>query len=801
MKFILIANFVLFLLKQYKFEQYGFDCCLLESKPAYVVSNCNVFVYQKWIYYFVETNEYLKKTCEDGKGSNMLYIDTDNPKILDRNSLNLTLFTKYFRPKGYWSDFSIFSRNIEGFDLGLNLHQYVIAKKYKIYNNQYVQSSLQLFHKGKLYKDKCDLVFIEKLIGKEASKYVKLKGSLVTFNDPIKYTESICSYLFMNAFISTLTFNGIKNTIIEKNQLGFIDLFNGSSLADLNCSIESVIFELYRIDIGKKLLNKQIFKKTNQINLRGIIGRIDSNFNIFDWLQKLRLLVFQIENKNEFVDLNRNWLSKYVKTAEKRFNDFENEKNFIEITWYSEKNSKNDLLPMKDEDFCLFANYPVNKTIFHVMDNVAFNFNCTCTIAYLVQNYYINKKTKAFVEYAIDSNICTNTLNESEFKRFIKDCDYDKRLTLCNSDKNTGKKFKVYLNVYDHIYNVKKLKFIFVIIGQPIASFMGIFFNTLILITLRKRKKNVSIQSTAQKRNIKLKTTFEYIELNSFVNLTASLIFSLQLIVDCIDYSSIYCSQFYFNAFGRIFYIYVINFLGSSLKSSSSLTTLMFSLTRYLMILQKDYLFKCIPFFKLRPKLVLLAILVLSLILSVMKIFFNDRQYFLFKSNIEFDADYLEKFESDYDKLIKKYNFINIVSFVFNDILIAVFTIIIDCLILFKIRSSKSKMGSRSFNMKQLNLNKLIIYNGVFQFLFKLPDMTFNILINYHIYDKWNLNQLWYCDIHETSRENSICLNLLQSAQYFYILSFSIDFFLLYKFNTQFKLAFSQLFSSKIIKN
>jgi hypothetical protein len=797
MRKILIVYFIfnLFLVKQQIWSfllsgKYGFDCCLLASKSAYVVSYCNVSVYGKWIYYFVETNEYLNKKCIKEKGSNMLYIDNEIPKVLDKNSLNLTLFEIYFRPASDWSEFSLFGRNILGFDLDLDLNHYDISRNYGIHTNQYVQSSLKLFHEEELYENECDLMVIENLIGINASKNVKITGSMVIFNDPIQYSENTCNYLFMNAFISTLTFTGIKNSIIENNQLGFIDLYNGSTIVELNCNIESVVFEVYRVNIGKKLLNRQLFEKTKQINIKGVINKIDSDLDIFDWLPNLTILVFELKNTDEFVDLNRNWLSKYVNESENRFNDFENEKNFIKIMWNKDVKSNNGLLSMKDEDFCLFSNYPVNKTIFHVMEDINEEANCTCTMAYLIQNYYFTEKTKSHLKYYFDSNICTKNLKRNKFWKLVKKCKFKKRLKLCKLESaNKLAVNKVYFNINDLIYNVKKIKFIFVIIGKPVASLIGIFFNLLILITLRKRKNNQPNQSVEHK-SIKIKMTFEYIELNSLINLMASVIYSFQLIIDCVDYSSIFCSDFYYSKFGKLFYIYVINFFGSSLKISSSLTTLMFSLTRCLMILQKEYLFKYIPIFKLKPKLVLIAILIVSFALCIIKIFFNDRQYFVLKPNVEFDADYIEKFQSDFDKLIKKYNYINIISFFLNDFLITMITILIDCLIVYKIKSSKNRTGIRSFNIKQLNLNKLIIYNGFFQFLFKLPDMIFNILMNYHTYDKWNSNRLWFCDIYETSRENSVCLNLLESGQYFYILSFSLDFFLLYKFNSQFRIAF-----------
>ncbi len=773
----------------------SFKCCLIASVSEYDVLNCNSAKDDKWVYFF-ETKKYLEKIC-DGLEPNTLFKYFHSNLIFDKISFNLTTYEKFIplssvdvKRKSY--KLNIINSNIQGFDLNLNLHN----KIFDVSTIDYFQTNLQIYNKGILFQEECDLFAIQKLIGIEddASKNVKIKGDYVTFNKNTIYSQYLCAYFFMNSRVKELTFKDIKNSLIENNQLGFIDLKN----ADLNCTINMVTFELYRVNIGKKLLNRQIFYNTSIINIRGVSGLIDSDFNIFDWLPNLKEFSIEITNKKEFVELNQNWLAMYIDPNQNnnsdRFSDFKNKNNFIIIHWVDLGSfNGNEMFPYEDENFCLFSKYPVNKTIFYNFRYVN-SIDCTCTIAYLEQNYYYNKNITIF-----NNNICSY-YNETEFYEFFDKCNFEKRLKMCNQNE-TKIKSQIYMNAYDFIQIAKTIKFAFVIIGQPIVSFMGIVLNILILIVLRKRKQILNQLPAFEKRNSeKSEITFEYIETNSIVNLTASIVYSFQLLIDCVNYSSIYCSKFYFTQFGRLFYLYFINFLGSSLKTSSCLTTLIFSLTRYLMIAQKDHLFKCIPIFKLKPKLVLLAVLIISLCLNIVKIFFNERQYYVFtpfKDTDQPDLDYGKSFESDYDKIRKNYNFISIINFIINDILTTFLIIVIDSLILVKIRSTKLKINNRSVNKKQLKLNKLIIYNGLFQFLFKLPDMIFNILHNYHFYisaDKWEKNLLWYCDVYPMSRENSICLNLLQSTQFFYILSFSVDFFLLYKFNTHFKNVFFKNF-------
>ena len=742
---------------------------------------------------------------------------------LDR-TFDLSLLLKFSKRTIKYDTFNMLIRNMKGFDLRFHLFNGYRNDSFLKIQQEFYMSNMYLLFNDEFYSSKCDLAYIKQLIGENATQLNKIYGNKVIFHKHSRYQPNTCSYLFMNSRIDHLEIYDIKNSLIEKNKLTFTDMLldeNRSSvdLANLNCSIKSVKLEIYRVNLDYRLLSKQIFKDLQSLTLLGVIDRIESNFDPFDRSIYINLtqIKFQISNIREFLHLNSKWLQKYsYKSTLNWMNDFENLNNFCSIEFNDvDKNDykeiagpwhlRFDLIKYNDADFCLFSQYPINKTIFYVLLTSSNVSECSCTMAYLLQNYRFNSQTIKYGNEKYYSNqnykynsiysSCIEKLNRTEFEFLIKKCNFEQRLQMCHfKNHNIESRHYFYLNVYDMIYNVKIIKFIFNILGTPIASIMGVILNTIIIIVLHLRKSNL-----VSSINVKTEIMFDYILIDSVINLLACLLFSFQLVTECIDFTSIYCSSFYFSINGQEFFIYGINFMGTSLKIASSLTTILFSLSRYLIIARKETIF-CIRLFKLKPFVMLLVVILLSMILSVIKIFLNDRYYYVLHPDYDY---YLYDFQKEFDEMFRKYNILNIICFVFNDIIIIALIVLIDSLILKKVKEVRRNTANlhrpEALNKTEHHLNMLIIYNGLFSFMLRLPDVFFNSIFAYYNYDKWNVNTFKYCyDVQ--SRENSICLNLIQVANFFYILSFSLDFFLLLKFNVQFRNVFMKLFRIRFKK-
>ena len=58
-----------------------------------------------------------------------------------------------------------------------------------------------------------------------------------------------------------------------------------------------------------------------------------------------------------------------------------------------------------DSEFCLFAKYPVNTTIFYIIWTPYKPAQCTCTMAYLLMNIRYNNITRSIVDNYYQNNI------------------------------------------------------------------------------------------------------------------------------------------------------------------------------------------------------------------------------------------------------------------------------------------------------------------------------------------------------------------------------------------------------------
>ena len=442
-----------------------------------------------------------------------------------------------------------------------------------------------------------------------------------------------------------------------------------------------------------------------------------------------------------------------------------------------------------DSEFCLFAKYPVNTTIFYIISTPYKPAQCTCTMAYLLMNIRYNNITRSIVDNYYQNNgnyksiysECIEKMNDFEFIKFINECNFHHRLEDCKTYKNY---FNFQLNIYDLIEYVKLLKFIFSIIGTPIVSLIGIFLNVLIIMALIKRKRDANLTITY----IRAERTFDYIFLNTLVNLFNCFLSSIKFTMSCISVTGIYCSSIIYTDSDFFLNIILFNFIGSSLRLLSTFTSLMFSLTRYLSINQHQNHF----LIKLKSNLAFIILSLASIILNLNKLILNDRLIFYFTNLDKKFA--LSSFKGLFEIIFSNYYIINIFCLIFNDFLVILIIILIDFMILFKKKNIRKKLNHLRKSKTEKNLNKLIIFNGLFSFMFKLPDMIFNLIWAYHNFNKKSMR---FC-FARFNREDSVCLNMIEVADFFYVLSFSFDFFLLIKFNIQFKTAFKQLFQKKL---
>ena len=128
-----------------------------------------------------------------------------------------------------------------------------------------------------------------------------------------KYSK-ICSLLFFQCNAQTLQIMDLKYSFIKKNVIKFENWQNGSDLK-IGSSIQKLSLFVYNLEIDENILNMQVFKMIEQININILPTFIDAE--LLNKFQNLGLLTFFLENTKEFFFKNRIMLGKIGKFKKK----------------------------------------------------------------------------------------------------------------------------------------------------------------------------------------------------------------------------------------------------------------------------------------------------------------------------------------------------------------------------------------------------------------------------------------------------------------------------------------------------
>lgn len=307
------------------------------------------------------------------------------------------------------------------------------------------------------------------------------------FDFSVAYSQNLCAFNLNYLVLSSLTFNGFKNSFLQTNYIGFFQLNNESINLNINISIVN-LQNIYNIDIDGKLLYKFVFKQVKTLFLSGYLKNSFEN-NLIKSLSYLNKIEININNLRSFfhsstkwfdeinfdlqkVDLNSNSLMELLKHGQTK----------IFITVFGQYLSWTYSFP--DEDFCLFKNYPHERLALPIIFTKAL-INCTCTQCWLLRyNSIYNKiinKTTMDIEFTQSpfilncSNLCSITCHEHNF------CD----ISSINSKGDDN-----YINLYTtYIYPYYLAEFIFQVILFPLMNLLSFISCTISLIALKNKRK------------------------------------------------------------------------------------------------------------------------------------------------------------------------------------------------------------------------------------------------------------------------------------------------------------------------
>ena len=599
--------------------------------------------------------------------------------------------------------------------------------------------------------------------------------------------------LFKNAYIYMLMVFKLTNTTIRKYYLHFVDLDDesfvnksSSSTSFINCKFVNVKFiGLYNIYATNKLLNSHIYAHTQSLQLSGKLMQIDQH--VFKSLLHLKRLRLALGNYRQFwhmsshhswlADLNSQVRFDWLRLLNATLN--ESDRAFIQKHRFDLELDGDETYSYPDEDLCLFRSFPNENLVLPEFSNHR-RRQCTCLFYHLNRLNYLLLSNRTHVS-CVECHQLKDLKHQCTLERFESEV-YPK---LSRRE----------MNPIDVEYIFEWIELIGPIITFPVVSSIGLLTNLLVIVTI-KRKKNKHMFEDNQRM-------FDFMTLNSAFNVVECLLSSFSLLNECLGNGSLYCSSHISKPEVINFRVFGINYLGDVMKTCSILTMLNFSLERLIATSTTSTTsskLKRLQLKEIKIKYLALIYLALSALLSYCKLREYNRGTTFSNSN--------ENIMLYIRVLTRKIDWLFLISYLvhylLNDLVLLLLNLIVDALLVWKIRahlSQKRKFAAKSLangtgkriaslklyhkRMEEIhetekNSNEMIIFTLVVYSLCRLPEL----LLYIYFLTPW-------CPDQAFSTYAPILINIIQ---YMYALSYTTNLFFYFNFNRTFRQVFRRTF-------
>nr|QVK45911.1 G protein-coupled receptor [Proales similis] len=577
------------------------------------------------------------------------------------------------------------------------------------------------------------------------------------FTRGTRYHTNTCPLIFNQAFISELQLLDLTDSTVKFNMLSF-----EPTNKTLNSTINQLQLDGYGVIFNSRIFPLVVFSETQSIYFNGMMNSFEAGT-----LKKtvVSLIVLAISRLRRFLHNNPGWLNEVNKRrteksllidipeAEADGSNFVGEGQRGYITWTESKGSD----AFDDSSFCIFyqiEQYSLNILFIGALIETKANESCSCLLFWIVTYF------KAEAVECIDQ------------VRLKKECDFDKMAQRCSTETVEPMNYRT---IYDTILDLEFFKYLSDVWLVPVTSIVGIIANQLVIETFRKIKR--SREYRRNKLVDKSRYMWEYTYYNSWFILFHSLIFACTPLTTCIELNGIFCFPFTMPDLFRPFYLFVEKFLGNSFRLAANMSSTLFVLYRYGLNTQKLSLFR-----KLKPKVLVAGIFPLSLSISVIVLFVNE------KFSVESLSIYAIIYFSETDfSILHSAGFLQI-AFILNTFLVTTFftllNMFIDLKLLFLVRAMNIE---RPKEETEKRITRMVILNGFFSFLFRLPEMISAILLFIFTLDQ----RIFSVCIVPDGRYHSVCPMLFSISHFLLTISYLENFVLLYFFNENFRKYFS----------
>ena len=687
--------------------------------------------------------------------------------------------------------------NLKGFNLNLSNSRHLI--EHNIYTSYFSDSYFDFYlnHTQLITKEQCARSNFEHSIFNF--------GQYVFFSN-IYYSKNVCPYVFMKSTFKCIIFESISNSFLYKNQLEFLSLNETEDFQLPN--IRSMTVNVAHDHISTRLVNRNIFNNVRSFILQGYFYGIQED--LFESFKHLREIFIIADSFAVLFSQGNKWMNQINSDVNQSLDSINFLQNIsidmsrtVYLVFYDKIKDDTEAYIFKriyaypNEDLCLFKDFPHQQLVFPVFETSE-PIKCTCTVMWLIQHsdIYMNLYAERYIGQFSNVNVyvCSQRI----------ECNFTQQFAKCAKSQAFRRVKKLGLieetNLYFHL---KLLQYLVEICIQPLLCVISILTNLLVILTLRNKTGEI-------KKNL-ANVMYDHIQVNALFNIVYAVIKLVSLINLCVYPRTSFCSDIYKLPASQYFKIYVVYFAGNTARLCCNTSYIFFSVSRYYLSTSNSS-----PFFnkfqKVNLRVFYTLVLGISLSFSVFKVFQFQVNEFIttFDTDYPFDGygvNYCHaKGNADLQEFVVSkakcdlFAALNVINNILNNICFMFISILIDVgLVRFTnqnlVRKRRLFVGREAHDVNQAiklkeKVNKMVIANGLLYFVSHAPEFTTTIFLL-----AFNKQLSIYC------ADKFSCVELVDTAQVFNLLSMGFQILIFKHFNTNFDKSLDNVLSKTFCKS
>jgi hypothetical protein len=566
-----------------------------------------------------------------------------------------------------------------------------------------------------------------------------------------------------------------KNINIQTHFLSSkpIRFFRENSSHNINSRIKFLQFNSLVVDnFDKEILHPQVYSSVISITIIGSVKKIETD--VFKDLINLKSIELGIYDLKGLIHGNGiewiNYVSFYTPRLNVSLFKFECDLKCILLlnssvsyilflTYRYDSTTISDIKNLSswpnlepydfpDKDFCIFSNYPQDRSMVLIFNDDLDQIDCTCTIIWITRNAaFLANYSALYGAQPICNSLVTNT---SEFEMAFDACGFSEKYQKCQLNmaalnQSLASYTDSYFQFYDTQYvlieirNILKNYFDYWLL---VLGFLANFITVIVIINAYRKASAFSNNKNNQLGSIK-ENFFRYVLINSSINSIYCLIMFFSETFACVPnlpderYSKSNCN------ISDI----CIAATASVLKLTANVTFLQMSLNRYLLV-GKDHAEWLKKLGKANIGIVLIFALSTSCLLSYVVVeqenFFNyarnqsESNYGYFHNNKrnEYGVDNYMMLFLAFKNRLPLIKILKIILDLFSYFLFCILNLVLDVMTVVKLKetlSNKARLGVQSKEKKDEQERTerrsiiMVVLNSLVNIILRIPELLSSV--------------------------------------------------------------------------